>query len=316
MKFDHLLLIGFGGPAQPEEVEPFLREVARGAANLPESRLKEVLHHYEIIGGASPYNESAFRLFRNLEESLPRNEIQLPLFIGMRNWHPFLKETLSEIKKRGLKKGLGVVLAPQRSEASFERYVQSVEEAKKVVSACEIEYDYLKPWYDHWLFIEAQVDQIRKVDDPSAHLLFSAHSIPLEVAQKSRYREEVKMASELVAKKLNHRQWSVAYQSRSGNPRDPWLGPDVCSAIRELKAGGESTVILVPIGFLCDNAEILYDLDVEAKAEAEKIGIRYLRASTVMDHPTLAEMFSELIRGALFSSGDKKRNISRQGKLG
>ena len=300
--YDHILVIGFGGPTKPEEVKPFLEEVTRGL-NIPEPRLKEVLHHYEVIGGASPYNQYTFRLFYKLQDALGENGVSLPLFIGMRNWHPFLKDAMREIQKRGLKRGIGVILAPHRSEASFDKYLRNVEEAKKAVEAHEITYEYLRPWHDHPFLIQAQAEEVRKVLEPlgpeegrEAHLLFSAHSIPLEMAKKCRYAEEVEISSSLVARELNRSQWSVAWQSRSGSPREPWLGPDVCSVIRELKEKGKRVVALVPIGFLCDNAEVLYDLDVEARREAEKIGIKYLRASTVTDHPKFVAMFTELIK--------------------
>ncbi len=198
MKFDHILLIGFGGPTRPDEVTPFLEEVTRGL-RIPETRLQEVAHHYEQTGGSSPYNAHAFQLMKKLKPSLAAAGAALPVFIGMRNWHPFLKETMQEIKQRGLKKGLGLILAPHRSPASFEKYLNNVEEAKQNAGAQEVRYDYLKPWHDHPFFIQAQAEQIRIVldslDSPersAAHLLFSAHSIPLDMAQGCRYEQELR----------------------------------------------------------------------------------------------------------------------------
>lgn len=310
MNFDHVLVIGFGGPTRPEEVRPFIEEVTRGF-NIPEARLKEVEHHYEVIGGASPYNELTFRLVRQLEKDLRQSRFLAPVFVGMRNWRPFLKETLSEIKKQGLKKGVGVILAPHRSEVSFERYLKNVEEAKQAAGAEAIEYEYLPPWHAHPLFIQAEAELIRQVYEPfgpeeksTTHFLFSAHSIPVAMAAKpsSRYVEEIQESCSLTARALEVSNWSLAYQSRSGSPREPWLEPDVLSVIQGLKGAvpkreGDCplTVLLVPIGFLCDNAEVLYDLDHEAKSEAEKAGIRYLRAPTVTDHPKFAALLTELI---------------------
>lgn len=299
---DHILMIGFGGPAKPEEVKPFLEMVTRGIP-IPQERLDEVLHHYKAIGGASPYNEYTLRLFEKLKEHLYQHSISLPLFLSMRHWHPFLKDTISEIKKKGLKKGIGIILAPQRSDASHEKYIRNVEEAKQMAGAPEMEYDYVKPWHDHRLFIAAQTDQVRKIYDylnsselAQTHLLFTAHSIPVEMAQKSKYVEEVYLSSALVAAELQQKEWSVAYQSRSGSPHQPWLEPDVSEAIGQLPCKGISTVLIVPIGFTCDNAEILYDLDIEARQVAEKLGLKYLRASTVMDHPLFVAMFTSLIQ--------------------
>lgn len=306
MNFDHVLVIGFGGPEKPEEVRPFIQEVSRGF-NIPEARLKEVERHYEAIGGRSPYNELTFKLVSQLEESLKRNRFRVPVFVGMRNWRPFLKETISEIKKRGFKKGVGVILAPHRSEVSFERYLKNVEEARRAAGAEEIEYKYLPSWHAHPLFIQAEAELVGKIYDPltaeeksSTHLLFTAHSIPVAMAGKSRYVEEIKESCSLAARALQVSHWSLVYQSRSGSPREPWLEPDILSVI---KGTGFKTVLLVPIGFLCDNAEVLYDLDLEANEAAGKSGIRYLRAPTVAGHPKFTALLTELIGEFLVAGG-------------
>ncbi len=305
MSFDHVLVIGFGGPTQPGEIKPFLQEVTRDR-NIPERRLQEVSHHYDLVGGYSPYNAYTFQLADKLKETLSRSEIKLPLFVGMRNWHPFLKETLTEITRQGLRKGIGIILAPHRSETSFERYVQNVEEAKSFARAHEIRYEYLDSWYDHPLFIQAQAEEVEKIlcnlnseERRNTHLLFSAHSIPEEMARQCRYADEFRRSSELVARELKHAKWSLAYQSRSGDPRQPWLGPDVISSIRDLAKQNEQAVLVVPVGFLCDNVEVLYDLDIEARSEAKKVGIRYLRSRTVTDHAKFVEMFGLLIKNKL-----------------
>jgi ferrochelatase len=255
MKFDHILLIGFGGPTRPEEVKPFLEEVTRGLP-IPSARLQEVAHHYEQTGGSSAYTAHAFLLLEKLKQSLAAAGVMLPVFIGMRNWHPFLKETMPEIKQRGLKKGIGVILAPHRSPASFEKYVNNVEGAKQEAGAQEIQYEYLKPWHDNPFFIQAQAGQVRAVlnslsqeESPAMTLLFSAHSIPLEMAGGCRYEQEFKESSALVAQELQHSDWLVAYQSRSGNPRQPWLEPDVLAVLHRLKEEGKSGVVLVPAGW-------------------------------------------------------------------
>ncbi len=305
MKLDHLLLIGFGGPRKPDEIGPFIRQVTQGLT-IPEPRLKEVEHHYQAIGGSSPYNEHALAFAREVAEGLKGNGSPLPTFLGMRCWHPFLKEVLSEIKLEGFKNGLGIVLAPHRSEASFDRYVRAVQTAQKEAAAEELHYDYLEPWHGHPLFIEAEAEQICKIynrlplsERESTHLLFSAHSIPLEMARRCRYAEEVRESSSLVAERLGHPEWSLAFQSRSGHPREAWLEPDVRSVIREFGGRGVKRLLVIPIGFLSENAEVLYDLDHEARVEAERMGMRYLRAETVMKHPKFAAMMTELIQEKL-----------------
>jgi ferrochelatase len=304
---DHLLVIGFGGPTRPEDVRPFLRIVTEGLP-IPPARLAEVERHYQVTGGGSPYHAHAARLVEQLRARLREDGVTLPLWLGMRNWHPFVSETMREIAAQQLTRGVGIVLAPHRCEASFQKYLRNVEDAKAQASAPHIAYEYLRPWHDHPLFIQAQADEVRKVleripagEREATPLLFSAHSIPVEMAQRSRYEAEYRLSCELVAKALGHPAWSLAYQSRSGSPAQPWLEPDVGSVIHRLKARGARRVLLVPIGFLSDHTEVLYDLDVEAKQEAQRLGLEYLRASTVMGHPAFVAMFSQLIQEHLAS---------------
>ena len=301
---DHLLVIGFGGPPRPEDVQPFLKIVTEGAA-IPPARLAEVEHHYQITGGFSPYNEHTVRLVEKMRVRLREDGVTLPMFLGMRNWHPFLHETMREIAAQRLTRGLGIILAPHRCEASYEQYLQNVEDAKVQASAPQLSYAYLRAWHDHPLFIQAQADEVRKTleripasERDAVPLVFSAHSIPVEMAQHSQYEAEYRLSCELVARQLCHSAWSLAYQSRSGNPKQPWLEPDVEFVLNRLQAQGVRRALLVPIGFLSDHTEVLYDLDVDAKHEAQRLGLEYLRASTVMDHPAFVAMFSQLISEA------------------
>ena len=311
MSFDHLLLIGFGGPEKPEEVRPFLERLTQGM-RIPETRLQEVAHHYEATGGFSPYNAHALRLFGKLQQELRAGGVDLPLFLGMRNWRPFLTDTLREIAGKGLCRGLGIILAAHRSDASFGRYVKSVE-ASAQEAGVAVEYEYLRPWHDHPLFIRAQSERVRPLwpagDGAAAHLLFTAHSIPLEMASTSSYEQEIQTSSRLVAESLGAAGWSVAYQSRSGPPAQPWLEPDVAAAVRRLKSDGKQTLVAVPIGFLFDHTEVLYDLDIEAKQAAEGQGLRFLRSPTVMDHPQFVRMFAELIQESLKPEGVRPRGV-------
>lgn len=302
MRIDHVLLIGFGGPTQPEEVRPFLELVARGP-RIPPERLKEVEHHYRVVGGASPYNRHALSLSSRLEQALGEANLGLPVFLGMRYWHPFLSDTLAQVKQRGLRRGLGIVLAPHRSEASFERYVRSLEEARQTALAQEVYYEILEPWYDHPLFLEAQADRARGLWEPmpqeeraATHVLFSAHSIPVEMARQGRYEDQIRVSSRGVAERLGCSSWSVAFQSRSGPPTQPWLEPDVRAVVAELKGRGIRNLLVIPIGFLFDHMEVLYDLDVELRDAARGAGLSTLRAPTVADHPKFVAMLAHLIR--------------------
>ena len=313
--FDHLLLIGFGGPTKPEEVRPFLEIVTRGA-KIPEQRLREVEHHYHQTGGFSPYNSHAARLSEKLSGKLAAAGATVPAFLGMRNWNPFLADTLREIKGRGLSRGLGVVLAPHRCEASFERYVRAVEQAKAEAGAQEVQTEYLAPWYDHPLFAQAQAGRVREVwggdgdgggpDWASTVLLFTAHSVPVEMARASRYEREVLISGARVAAELGGYQWSVAYQSRSGPPAQPWLGPDPAAVLRDLARAGKRRVVAVPIGFLFDHTEVLYDLDIEARQAAEAAGLEFTRAPTVMDHPKFVGMLAALVQQQTRAEGARQ----------
>ncbi len=302
MTYDHVLLIGFGGPEKREDVMPFVQRVAEGRA-IPEARLQIVEHHYDLIGGFSPYNQNAFQLKDLLEKGLREQGLELPVFLGMRNWNPFLKDTVQEIHKQGFKKGLGIILAVQRSLESCARYKDNVTEALKTCGAEDLGYDYLPAWYAHPYFIEAQAAQVRKTVEAAGltradvHYIFTVHSIPVETAQGCAlcdYREDFKETSRLVADSLGAAKWSTAYQSRSGNPRQAWLEPDILDEIRRLSSAGERSVVVVPVGFLFENAEILYDLDIEARALAAAEGLGFYRAPTVMGHSLFLKMLTDL----------------------
>lgn len=297
MNFDHILIIGFGGPRRPEEVRPFVLQVTKGK-EIPKQRLWEVERRYQRLGGHSPYNEHVFRFVDRFKELLG----DLPVFTAMRNWYPFLEEIVVEIKSKQLKKGIAIILAPHRSEASFDCYVEALEQAKSDTGSVGIEYQFVPPWHDHKLFIRAQTDEIRRVldelspeDREALHILFTAHSIPMKMAERSRYSEEVRNSTAGVIKELNHPNWSIGYQSRSGAPNEPWLGPHVLQIIPGLKGCRLKTILVVPIGFLCDNAEILYDLDIELCELVEENGLQYKRAQTVIGNGNLMRLFVELV---------------------
>ncbi len=301
MSPDHVLIIGFGGPTRPQEIQPFLENVTRGLS-IPPRRLQEVLQHYAAIGGASPYHAHTRQFAESLTNRLRGLGVDLPVFVGMRHWHPFLSSTIPDIFNRGLRQGLGFILAPHRSDASFNRYVEAVEQAIQETYAHGLQYSYLQSWHDHPLFIEAQAEAVQAVLESlplelrqTTHLIFSAHSIPQAMARCCAYDQEIRHSSASVAQTLGHPFWTVAYQSRSGKPDEPWLQPEVSSVLKRLAHEGVTDVVFVPIGFLCDHAEVLYDLDIEARAEAKELKLRYSRAATVMDHPKFVKMTAALI---------------------
>ena len=296
-----LLLIAYGGPDRPADVRPYLANVLRGR-RVPQSRIDEVAHHYELFDGHSPLAELTQRQAAALEAALRARGHALSAHVGMRNWTPYLADALAEIRARGVRRALGVIMAPQQSYSSWEQYQENVEEARAQIGADAPEVDYIAPWFDRPGFVEAQADRLERAlaeipasRRPATPVVFTAHSIPVRMAEASPYVAQVEASARFVAERLDHARWSVAYQSRSGDPRDPWLGPDVRDVIRELAASGVREVVTAPIGFVSDHIEVLYDLDTEARDTAAGLGLGFHRAGTVLDHPAFIGMLADQV---------------------
>lgn len=299
--FDSVLLIAFGGPEKREDIRPFLEIVSAGR-RIPPGRLEEVARHYEAIGGRSPLNDLTRRQAAGLHRALARGGGETPVYVGMRNWHPFLHETLAEMRDRGRRRALGIILSSFQTEASWERYVADVAAAREKVGAGAPEVAYAPLWAEHPRFIDAMVaraaDALAQVPGPEradALLVFTAHSVPVAMASGSPYARQVESAALVIAGRLGHARWQIAYQSRSGAPSDPWIEPDICDALRGMKGQGIEDVVVVPIGFVCDHVEILYDLDVQARAVAAEAGLRFHRAQAANDHPAFIAMLADLV---------------------
>lgn len=305
---DAILLIAFGGPTAPGEIRPFLENVTRGR-RIPPERLEEVAHHYERMpGGRSPLNELTQMQARSLEALLGGINVRLPVFVGMRNWKPYLHETLAAMGRRGVRRALGVILSAFRTEASWERYMEDVATARARTEAAP-EVVFAPPFFDHPLFVEATADRARAAlaRVPAEHrattpIVFTAHSVPTAMADVSPYVADFTTTARLVAGRLGHGCWTLAYQSRSGSPRDPWLEPDVNAVLEDLGSRGERHVVVAPIGFVCDHVEALYDLDVEARATAEAAGLALYRATAVNDHPTFIAALGDIVQRGLPSA--------------
>jgi ferrochelatase len=303
---DAVMIVGFGGPTAPEEVRPFLNRVLKGRP-VPRDRYEEVVHHYESRGGRSPYNELTMRQADGLRRELAALGFDAPVTIGLRNTPPFFHDALRELRERGARRVLGFVLSAFQCEASWERYIAELDEARDRVGSGAPIIEYPSPWHDHPLFIEAAADRVREAFaalDPAnranAELIFTAHSIPLPMAARSPYTAQFREAARLTAAALGGRSFTVAYQSRGGAPRDPWLEPDVSEILRGL--GGGAAVVM-PIGFLCDHVEVLYDLDVAAAQTARRAGIAMSRAATVGAHPRFIQMIARVARAYLAGDG-------------
>ncbi len=302
-----VLLIGFGGPTRSDEIRPFLDNVLRGR-RVPRERIEEVAHHYELIGGRSPFNELTFRQADGLRRLLEKEGPGIPVYVGMRNWHPLLADVLERMAEDGVCRAVGVILAPHQGEASWGRYQEAVGEARISVEAKlgrpAPAVDYCEAWFAHPDYVEAVADRIRRQWEripsrsrPKTRLLFTAHSVPSRF--DSPYVDQLRESCRAVASALEIPDWELVYQSRSGGPRDPWLEPDVCDVIESLGKKKCPGVLLAPIGFVCDHVEVLYDLDVEARQVARKWKMEFYRAPTVNDHPRFIRMLADVVRRAM-----------------
>jgi ferrochelatase len=301
LMYDAILVVSFGGPEGSDDVMPFLENVLRGR-NVPRERMLEVAKRYEIFGGVSPINEQNRKLIGALEQELKLNGPPLPVYFGNRNWPPMLADTLSKMRDDGVKNALAFVTSAYSSYSSCRQYLENIAAAQQKVGPDAPRVDKIRAFYNHPEFINANIEQIKTVlanvpqDQRSAlHLVFTAHSIPQSMAQTCDYVEQLKETCMLVAAALGIENWQLNFQSRSGSPSEPWLGPDICDYLQELKSEGVDHVVIAPIGFVSDHMEIIYDLDLEARELCEHIGLKMWRAATPGTHPTFIKMIRELI---------------------
>lgn len=300
MVYDALLVVSFGGPEGMDDVMPFLENVVRGR-NVPRERLLGVAHHYEMFGGVSPINQQNRNLIAALKEELRTNGPELPIYWGNRNWHPMLPDTLREMARDGVKNALAFVTSAYSSYSSCRQYRQNIADAQAEVgpggNAPNVEK--LRAFYNHPLFIEANLDRIRsafsQLKGVVDHLAFTAHSIPESMAANCDYVAQLNDTARLIAETLGVKNWKVVYQSRSGSPSQPWLGPDICDHLKQLKSDGITNVVIAPIGFVSDHMEVVYDLDVEAQSVAQELGLNVVRSATAGTHPLFVKMIRELI---------------------
>jgi ferrochelatase len=311
--FDAVLLIAFGGPQGPGDIRPFLENVLRGRRVAP-GRIDEVAHHYELFNGVSPLTDLTLRQADGLRRALRDSGMPLPVYVGMRNWHPFLSDTLKTMSRDGVHHAVGIIAAAHRSYSGCTQYRENVVEARKALAAAglpDVKVTYVSDWHDHPSFIAANaehvveaVQQLPEAFRPNARLIFTAHSIPLPMAQRYPYREQFEETARRVAAEVariapysaSRLPYACVYQSRSGRPEDPWLEPDVCDYLRAQKAEGLDAAVLAPIGFVCDHIEVLYDLDVEAADVCRQIQLPMVRAQAVNDSPRFIEMLADVTR--------------------
>lgn len=297
--YDAVLLVSFGGPEGMEDVIPFLENVLRGR-NVPRERMLQVAQHYASFGGVSPINQQNRNLIAALEKELEQHGPHLPVYWGNRNWHPLLPDTMRQMTADGIRNALAFVTSGYSSYSSCRQYLQNISDAQSAVGPGAPSVEKLPVFYKHPLFIEANVDHIRaalnQLEDPaSAHLVFTAHSIPESMAVNCDYASQLGHTGALIAREVQVQRWHLVYQSRSGSPIQPWLGPDVCDHLRTLGDEGVENVVVAPIGFVSDHMEVVYDLDVQARQVADEIGMKMVRAQTAGTHPSFVRMIRELV---------------------
>ena len=308
MKKKAVLLIGFGGPTKIEDVRPFLQSIV-GNTNIPTQRVEEVYRHYELVGGVSPFNAITEKQKNALEKNLKAKGFPMPVGVAFRHSQPSFQDAFENFKKFGIESVTGFVLASFRSFVSREWYYEKVEEGRRLAGADSIEVHYTESFDNDPLYLQAQRERIDEIwtgwsekEKNSSCVIFTAHSIPTSMCEQSCaengnrcYGFQFYEAAASIARQMNARQWAYCYQSQSGNPRDKWLDPDVKRAIRDLDPARIHRVLVVPVGFLCDNVEVIYDLDHEARDAAKAMGMEYFRCGTVSDHPLFISMMTDRV---------------------
>jgi ferrochelatase len=304
MSYDAVLLFSFGGPEGPDDVLPFLRNVTRGRG-VPEERLAVVAEHYQHFGGVSPINAQNRVLLAALQD-----ELTLPVYWGNRNWTPFLRDTLVQMREDGVRRALAFVTSPYGSYSSCRQYLDDIDRARAEIGPDAPEVDKIRHYHDHPGLVEPYADGVRAAlaqvsDVDNVRLVFTAHSIPSTMEERSgpdghRYTAQLRETAALVAAAAGATQdWDLVWQSRSGPPQVPWLEPDINDHLEALAKSGVRGVVVSPIGFNSDHLEVVWDLDTEAAATAERLGLHFVRAATPGDDPRFVAMVRDLVRERL-----------------
>jgi ferrochelatase len=308
--YDAFLLVSFGGPEGPDDVMPFLENVTRGRG-IPPERLASVAEHYYAFGGVSPINQQCRDMLAAVQADFSAGGLSLPLYWGNRNWTPYLADTVRAMADDGVRRAIAFVTSAYSSYSSCRQYLDDIERARAVVGPRAPVIDKIRRFYNHPGFIEpfaanasAALATLPADVREDAHLVFTAHSIPVAMADASgpggggSYVAELTEAAQHIAERTGcgTHPWTLAYQSRSGPPSQPWLGPDVRDHLGDLAKAGTTAVVVIPVGFVSDHMEVRHDLDVEAARSAESLGLAFARAATPGTDPRFASMVTELVR--------------------
>lgn len=310
--YDALLIVSFGGPEGPDDVIPFLENVTAGRG-VPRERLDEVAEQYLRFGGVSPLPAHDRRLVELVAEHLEAAGMPLPVYLGNRNWHPLLPDTIARMRDDGVERALAFVTSAFSSYSGCRQYREDLDTARFAVGPGAPEIHKIRGFHNHPGFIEPFVDGVRDALDelPDARLVFTAHSVPMSMASTSDYHEQLRDAAGLVAGAVERSGWDLVWQSRSGPPSVPWLEPDIADHVRGLAADGTKAVVVVPIGFVADHQEVRFDLDTQAAEVADASGLAFRRVPTPGHDPRYLSMITELVAERL--RGDAPRSLGELG---
>ena len=294
--YDSVLVLSFGGPEKREDVIPFLENVLRGK-NVPRERMLEVAEHYQHFGGKSPINDQNRALIAALEQELAEHGPQLPVYWGNRNWHPMVADTLKQMRAEGVRNALAFMTSAYSSYSGCRQYREDIQRAQELVGPGAPQVDKLRVFYNHPDFIAVMAERLQTAlhefdGAEPVSVVFTAHSIPMSMAQSSAYVDQLTETCRLVSEAVGRGTDPLVYQSRSGAPGQPWLEPDIGDWLREHRP---ARVVLVPVGFISDHMEVLFDLDTEAREICEELGIHMVRAGTAGTHPRFITMIRKLI---------------------
>ena len=316
--YDAVMLVSFGGPEGPEDVMPFMENVTRGRG-IPRERLVEVSAHYDRFGGVSPINGHNRQLLAAMRAAFVRAGIEVPIGWGNRNWHPYIPEALDELGLSAPQRILAFVTSAFSSASGCRQYREDIARALATIGPGDApSVDKLRVFYNHPGFIEPMVSNTRAaiaLSTDGAEIVFTAHSIPQSMADTSDYQVQLLEACSLIIAGLGpscaERRWDLVYQSRSGAPGQPWLEPDISDHLRSRRAAGAGAVVVVPVGFVSDHMEVVWDLDTQARETADEIGLSMVRAATVGTDPRFVDMIVGLaLERAASERGERPERVA------
>jgi protoporphyrin/coproporphyrin ferrochelatase len=300
--YDAILVMSFGGPEGQEDVIPYMENVTRGR-NIPRERLEEVSEHYRMFGGVSPINAQNRALIAALKEELAEHNIDLPIYFGNRNWHPMIEDTMHQMKEDGIQNAVAFFTSGFSCYSGCRQYRENIMTAQRAIGEGAPTVDKIRVFYNHPGFIYSMVENVKQAlaqwdedERDDVHIVYTAHSIPMGQARNSAYEDQLHEACRLVNTLIGRGDEHVlVYQSRSGPPHVPWLEPDIVDYLEDVHEKGVNDVVIVPIGFISDHMEVMYDLDTEAREFTDENSMKMVRAGTVGTAKPFVQMIRELV---------------------